>query len=461
MKVLCVDIGTTNIKGGYYQETAQVHLETMPVQTYQTDAGHLFQKPAEIVETIDAIVKKLIDQGMTIDALAFSTPMHTLIDGERMILWSDLRAADWVDKFKRSEPERAEAFYRRTGTPIHPMSPFAKIAYWQEEEKRQGEAYFGLKEYLMDYYIGEHVIDYASASATGLFNLQTLTWDEEVLRYLNVDKSQLASCVDTDYVKEMTPKRAIALGLAESIPVYIGATDGCLASLAAFSNDGFDQVVTLGTSGAARKLVKQPQLASEGTAVKNFCYYLNEDYWVIGGPTNNGGNILDWMASLLFEDKTQFYTKLPGVLQEVPIGAQNLSVYPYLNGERAPFWQANKTGQIKGLRANHGRAHFMKAGVEGVLFNLKQIAQGMVFEGPISLNGGFFQVEGMAQLCANILQQPCIYTQSSEPIDGLIILINKKQPQVAEKVMHLIQSDPDQALLYQEAYERWLEGNED
>lgn len=454
MNTLCIDIGTTNIKTGFYQKNIRTNFQSIPIKSHQTQDNHMIQKPKEIVNIINKSIRDLISQNLNIDMISFSVPMHTLIHHDEMILWSDLRANDWIIQFKEKEPKLAERFYQRTGTPIHPMSPFAKIGYLKQIKNQMFDFYYGLKEYLMHYYTEEFVIDYSTASATGLLNLNNLSWDEEVLNYLEIEESQLANLVDTDYMGSILQQRSIELGLGEDVKIHIGATDGCLASLAALENEGANQVMTIGTSGAARKIVNQPMVSTETEDIQNFCYYIRQNQWVIGGPTNNGGNILDWLAKLLFEDTTQFYGQLPTALKEIAPGSEGLKIYPYLYGERAPLWDANAQASINGLRALHSKQHFMKATVEGILFNLRSISTSLNFDGSISLNGGFFQIDGIVQLAANILQQPVSYTKASEPMDGLMCLINKKDVSKEEHLM--VYPEQHEANLYQTAYIDWV-----
>ncbi|MBG9981496.1 hypothetical protein HZY86_00055 [Aerococcaceae bacterium DSM 111020] len=456
MNTLCIDIGTSNIKFGFYQQDIQTFSQTIPVQSHQLEDGHTIQKPDQIIAIINDSIREMIAKHFDIDRISFSVPMHTLIHRNEMILWSDLRANDWVTQFKKDFPELAQQFYQRMGTPIHPMSPFAKIGYFIKVENQYLDYYHGLKEYLMNYYTGKFVVDYSTASATGLFNLTTMTWDEEILNFLGVNENQLATLVDTDYILPILPERTKALGLKADVEIHIGATDGCLASLAAFENENISQVLTIGTSGAARKIVTRPMVSTESKDIQNFCYYIRENQWVIGGPTNNGGNILEWLADLLFEDKGQLYQQLPYVLNEIAPGSEGLKIYPYLNGERAPLWDANAHGLIKGLRMKHTKQHFMKATVEGILFNLRMISNGLNLKGPISLNGGFFQIEGLVQLTANILQLPVSYTQASEPMDGLIALVNGGTHIKSEEQL-IVYPEPMQTNNYDLVYKHWIE----
>lgn len=87
----------------------------------------------------------------------------------------------------------------------------------------------------------------------------------------------------------------------------IGASDGCLASLASSQQNSTAENLTLGTSGSIRQLSTTRYL---GSYMESFCYYLDTDKWVVGGPTNNGGIVLEWLSDLFYDDKAEIFAQL-------------------------------------------------------------------------------------------------------------------------------------------------------
>jgi glycerol kinase len=96
----------------------------------------------------------------------------------RSITWTDNRAAVWSERIVREWGDNA--IYRRTGTPIHPMSPLAKLVWLRHERADlfgRAARFIGIKEYLLFRLFGRYVVD-SIASATGLFNIERLDWDD-------------------------------------------------------------------------------------------------------------------------------------------------------------------------------------------------------------------------------------------------------------------------------------------
>jgi gluconokinase len=149
------------------------------------------------------------------------------------ITWGDIRASVWAERIKNEFD--GEAIYRRTGTPIHPMSPLCKLM-WMRHEKAEvfnrAARFVGIKEYVLFRLFGEWLVDYSIASATGMFNLEQLDWDEGALALLRVDAHQLPKPVPTTYqLQGLDAAVAERLGLRTDTPFVIGANDGVLSNL--------------------------------------------------------------------------------------------------------------------------------------------------------------------------------------------------------------------------------------
>ena len=193
MTVLAIDIGTTSTKLILFdQNLNQLALEKKEYQTQFSVGGFAEQNPEQIFIAIQTGIEQILaDQSLTISALVFSSAMHSLLgvdrDGEpltRLMIWSDNRALKQIDRFK--ERPEATTYIEKTGTPIHPMSPFAKLLWFKEESNLMGrvDKWLGIKEYIWYRLTGRYQVDFSIASATGLFNSEQLNWDDAILTKL-------------------------------------------------------------------------------------------------------------------------------------------------------------------------------------------------------------------------------------------------------------------------------------
>lgn len=431
MYPLAIDVGTTNIKLHIFEKTEIIEQVTLPIETYRDRGGKVYQSPKQIYRQIVRGIRSLTDKGLEIESIVLSTAMHSIMPVfedrvEEMYIWLDTQGEDFIKSVK-SEKDYL-SYYRKTGTPIHEMSPFAKIGHFQKESWfKEVKRWIGMKDYLMEKLTGEFVVDYSIASATGLFNIHDKEWDQEILEKVGIETSSLARLVNTNYSAKLQKSVAEELFLKPEIPVYIGASDGCLASYASYIANGTLNTVTVGTSGAVRKLSKDIELDEEG---QTFCYYLNDDYWVIGAATNNGGQIMTWAENIFFSGDSIF-ANISHLLENAPIGSDGLLFFPYLTGERAPLWQSTPQGQYVGLSLQHTKHHMVRSLIEGILYNLRYISELVELEPrEITVNGGFFANECLTMMIADVFGHHVIQSSCTEATFGAVNIIHPMKTQL-------------------------------
>lgn len=433
-----VDIGTTSTKSVLYDEQGQFitkHNIGYPLHTPNVDVSE--ENPDELFDAVLMTVKHVIRESGVhkedIKLISFSAQMHSLIaldsQHERLtesMIWADNRANQYADLI--NEQYGGHDIYKRTGTPIHPMSPLSKI-FWMKHEQPdiyQNTAMFAdIKTYIFYQLYGKYVIDHSMASATGMFNLQQLDWDQEALELLGISASQLPQLVPTTHIlKGMKKRYATLMGIDENTPVVVGASDGVLSNLGVNSYKKGEVAVTIGTSGAIRTVIDKPRTDYKG---RIFCYVLDEDHYVIGGPVNNGGVILRWLRDELLASEVETakrlgvdpYDVLTKIASRVKPGADGLIFHPYLAGERAPLWNANARGSFFGLTLSHQKEHMIRAALEGVLYNLYTVYLALIEvmnETPntIKATGGFAKSEVWRQMMADIFDTDVIVPESYE-----------------------------------------------
>ena len=372
-----VDVGTTNVKAlAMPADLSQILAHaSAPVETLHLKPDYAEQKPADIwaafVQVVSEVTSELKKAGHTVTHLTFCTAMHSLLPMDETgkptgnaILWSDNRAEVQANDLRTTQAKLGRAIYRETGTPIHPMIPLCKLAWLRKNDPRMlhRTAHFGsIKEFLWHKLTGEFAIDYSMATATGLFNEKKQAWSQRAMDYAGVHPNQLSTPVPTTHQHPYKATNATAkTGLADGVSLLIGASDGCLANLGAGAIERGTATLTIGTSGAIRQTVRKPLRDKKG---RLFCYFLDKGYYVVGGPTNNGGNVLEWVTEkLTLQDTKTVLTEAA----TIPPGSDGLLFLPYLQGERAPIWNASVRGSYLHVDWQHTRAHFIRAALEGV-----------------------------------------------------------------------------------------------
>ena len=406
--VLAIDMGTTSVKAlAVNKEMRIFHKESQSNITLSTADGKREQDPHRLWQNVKQAITNLIKKCGQPDALCFSSAMHSLIGVDALgkaltpiLLWSDTRATTQATALRSIDV--GTSFYASSGTPIHPMSPLVKLKWWETEHPtlfKEGNYWVGIKSWVIYQMTGDWYCDYSMASGTGLWDAKNKKWDALALTYAGIKEAQLPQLVDTDF-RLSAWKKGVAneIGIDISVPIIIGGADGPLANLGANIDDYEVPVLTIGTSGAMRIRIPEYQM-DQGQ--KLFCYYLDKDSFVIGGASNNGGNVFEWMKSVFGG------VDIEKALAMTAIGAEGLTFIPYINGERAPLWDARCSGSFEGIQAIHQKEHFVRAILEGVMLNMWMIGEelesisGKPFE-KVFLSGGFLRSKFWAQIFADI-----------------------------------------------------------
>lgn len=426
--VIGIDLGTTATKVVAYQADGTAVAEASNGYPLDEPApGHAEQDPRLI---LDAIYRGLRDVVSEIGAdrvrgLSFSSAMHSIMalgsDHEPLtpaLTWADTRASAQAAELRQGE--RGLALHRRTGTPVHPMSPLVKIAWFRANEPEifdRAAMWVGVKDWVLLRMTGALVTDHSLASAMGLMDIHRLAWDDEALDIAGIRADQLPELVPTRHIlNELSPEASSETGIDKSTSVVVGAGDGPLANLGVGAVHHGVAACSVGTSGALRIAVDRPAVDSRGGV---FCYALTEDRWVIGGAINNGGVVLDWVRSELASGEAGLSTaQLLDEAMTVPAGSGGLVMLPYLLGERAPRWGGVARGAYIGLTRSHRRAHLVRAAVEGVALQLALVKEAMIeagFEiGEIRATGGVMKHEMWRQTLASAFGSAIGFPESSE-----------------------------------------------
>lgn len=411
---LGVDIGTTATKAVAFSTSGSVlACESADYSMHHPQPGWSEQDPDEILQAVITSINKLITAlaPQTPAFISFSAAMHSILAVDEKsrpltpcIIWADNRAAAIAETLRYAE--QGQGFYQATGVPIHSMSPLCKLLWLKQYQPAVFTAatkFIGIKEYVFAQCFGTYLVDTSIASATGLLQLERLTWEDAILQLIGIRPEQLSSVVDTKqvlYYKGTHTQLAIPL----HTPIVIGGSDGALSNLGTVGKDHQASVVTIGTSGAVRRIVSQPQTDAQ---MRTFCYHVKDHDYIVGGATNNGAVVLQWLKeSLLQTDES--YDALFAQAERVAPGSEGLLFLPYLLGERAPIWNANAKGVFFGMSVQHSKAHVIRAAMEGVIYCLYSIGN-VLFEQrdatTLYASGGFARSALWLQMLADVFNK--------------------------------------------------------
>lgn len=451
--ILSLDIGTTHVKAFAYAKSGNV---LGKASRSLSGPGAGVQDTEGVWEEVLAVLKAIASVCAALEltpaCLSISGAMHSMlpVDGQGIPLsparlWSDNSGATYAASV-RDTPE-GKLVYQETGTPIHPMSPLIKICWLRENQPElfaSAARFISIKEYIWHKLTGSWKVDYSIASATGLFASGALRWSDTAIRLAQITPERLSTPVSPYYHEELLVGPLHDAGFQRTFPVVIGGNDGCLALLGSAPLRPGNISLSMGTSAAVRSVV--PRFEPDPTG-RTFTYLLDEHHFVAGGPSNNCGGVFSWITGLFtgtgWPDLSQLEAQ-NSLAAGISPGAEGLVFIPYIFGERAPLWDPGASGSFSGIRNTHTRAHFARAAMEGVLFNLRFILELMSARTDVReifTGGGMAAFPLWVQTLADILNHNLMHTAGKEDSSAGAALIGMK-------ALGLISSLEDQSVFY-------------
>ena len=434
VQLIGVDVGTSRCRavlldssGNLLAENSVSYPVLSPQPGWQEQDPHtVFQAFAQVLQ---ATVRRASSKIPIV--IGLSTYLNSLIPvdfkGEPLancIIWSDLRSYDIVEHVREIINEHE--LYQRTGCPLHAMYPIWKILWFKKTYPHlltKIQKWLSIKDFIIYKFCGNYITDWSIASASGMFNIHTLQWDDEALEIAEVRSSQLPEAASPLTIMAIKDEPLRALGLHRyNVSIVIGGGDGPLSSIGSGALGPHEADNTMGTGGAVRVLVDDPVVDKQ---MRTFCYIAIPGKWVVGGVTA-GGLVYDWfirewctaeLAEAQSSGKT-VHEILEEYVKTVPPGSDGLFFLPFVLGSRTPFWNMNLRGMLYGLSYHHTKKHIIRALIEGLIYErflafqaVEQVVNGIT---SIRLSGSLSRSTVLAQIMADVYGRELLIPVISE-----------------------------------------------
>ncbi|WP_180697891.1 xylulokinase [Pseudomonas crudilactis] len=270
-------------------------------------------------------------------------------------------------------------------------------------------------DYLNFWLTGRACSEYGDASGTGYFNVRTRQWDLQLLRDIDASgrlQAALPELIDAHQsVGTILPAIAEHLGINPDALVSSGGGDNMMGAIGTGNIQPGAITMSLGSSGTVYAYSEVPKVSPDAS-VATFCS--SSGGWLPLICTMNLTNATGAIRELFNLDLQQFND----LVAEAPIGADGVSMLPFLNGERVPALP-HATGSLHGLTLdNLTQANLCRAAVEGTTFGLRYGLDLLRHNGlqsrSICLIGGGSKSAVWRQIVADIMNTPVICTEQSE-----------------------------------------------
>ena len=429
MAVLGLDVGTGGSRAVIVEADGSVTATaTEPHAGFDAPrTGWAEQHPGDWWRASQAAVRAALAAGGTapgaIRAVGLSGQMHgaVLLDAagavvRPAIIWCDQRTGAQCRRL--TDEVGAARLIELVSNPALTGFTLPKLLWVRDEEPAHWERVRTVllpKDYVRWRLTGERATDVADASGTLLFDVARRCWSSELLGRVGIDAASLPAAHEGPAVTgRLARAGAEATGLAVGTPVVAGGGDQAAGAVGMGIVSPGAVSATIGTSGVVFAATDRPARDPRGR-VHTFCHAA-PGRWHVMGVTQGAGLSLRWLRDTLgagaggADAPGDPYDRLCAEAAAAPPGADGVLWAPYLMGERTPHLDPHARAALVGLSAAHGRAHVIRAVLEGVAFSLRDsltIFNEMgVPATRIRLGGGGARSRLWRQIQADVYRQP-------------------------------------------------------
>jgi len=381
MYFLGIDTSTTSSKALLIDEQGDVVAVASNPHTLQTPKPLWSeQDPREWWGAASASIRSVLEKagisGDRIGAVGLTGQMHGLVLLDEAgnvlrpaILWNDQRTQSQCDEIH--ERIGREKFIQITGNVALTGFTAPKILWVKENEPgvfAKAKHVLLPKDYIRYKLTGEHAMDKADGAGTVLFDLKKRNWSEEVLNELGIEVSWMPRTFEgPEFTGYVTEEGAALTGLKAGTPVAAGGGDQAAQAVGGGVVEPGIVGLTVGTSGVVFASTPSALIEPEGR-LHAFCHAV-PGVWHFMGVMLSAAGSLQWYRDMLAPGVS--FDDLLKEAEAIPAGSEGLQFLPYLSGERTPHPDPLARGAFIGLTLRHGRAHMIRAVLEGVAFGLK------------------------------------------------------------------------------------------
>ncbi|MEN3008930.1 glycerol kinase GlpK [Pseudothermotoga sp.] len=423
--ILALDQGTTssrailfdlngNVVGMVNQEFAQIYPKP----------GWVEHDPYDILESQLSVARKLLRMANVepsqIAAIGITNQRETTIVWDKKtgkpvynaIVWQCRRTAELCDQLKMKGLENI--IKNKTGLVVDAYFSATKLQWILQnvpgvfEKAKKGEIAFGtVDSWLIWNLTGGrvHATDVSNASRTMLFNINTLTWDEELLEIFGVPRSVLPEVLPSSFVYGYTEKDIFGVEIA--ISADVGDQQAALFGQMCVHPGMVKN--TYGTGCFILMNVGEKPVTSESGLLTTVAWKLNDAVsYALEGSVFIAGAAIQWLRDELRMIENAAETEQ--IAFSVPDSA-GIYVVPAFVGLGAPYWDMYARGAILGLTRGSRKEHIVRAVLESIAYQTRDVIEVMCEEckkqlKSLRVDGGASKNNFLMQFQADILNVP-------------------------------------------------------
>ena len=423
--VMALDAGTTSNRCILFNETGEIcSMAQKEFRQFFPNPGWVEHDANEIWSTqlgvaVEAMLK-IGAKASDIAAIGITNQRETAIvwnkeTGEPIynaIVWQCRRTADIADELKKKGLQ--DEYRKKTGLIIDAYFSATKIKWILDHVEgartlaAEGKLLFGTVETWLIWKLTKgkvHVTDYSNASRTMLFNIHTRTWDEDILRDLDIPANMLPTPVPSSQIYGYTDPAF----LGGAIPIGGAAGD---QQAALFGQTCFARGEAKNTYGTGCFLLmntgEKPVYSANGLVTTIAWGLDGKVIYALEGSIFVAGAVIQWLRDNMklidsAEDSEYMATKVKGT--------HGCYVVPAFTGLGAPHWDQYARGTIVGITRGTNKNHIIRATLESIAYQVCDVISVMEEDAGIKLqslrvDGGASANNFLMQFQADMIHAP-------------------------------------------------------
>ncbi|MFS0574012.1 glycerol kinase GlpK [Sporosarcina sp. 179-K 3D1 HS] len=459
--MMALDQGTTSSRAILFDEKGDiVHTAQREFNQYFPQSGWVEHNADEIWSSILSVIAGVLsEKNISSDQIAgigITNQRETTVVWDKhtgkpiyhAIVWQSRQTAEICDELR--EQGHNETFRKKTGLLLDPYFSGTKVKWildhveGAKEKAEKGDLLFGTIDTWIVWKLSggkAHVTDYSNASRTLMYNIHKLEWDEELLEILGVPKLMLPEVRPSSEIYAHTEERHF---FGHAVPIAGIAGD---QQAALFGQACFERGMVKNTYGTGCFML----MNTGEQAVESEHGLLTTIAWGFGGKVEYAlegsifvaGSAIQWLRDGLRMFRNSAESEAYATRVE---STEGVYVVPAFVGLGTPYWDSEVRGAAFGLTRGTKKEHFIRATLESLAYQTKDVLDAMEADSGISLktlrvDGGVVANDFLMQFQADLLDVPVERTVVNETtalgaasLAGLAVGFWRDRSEIAERL---------------------------
>lgn len=407
--ILSIDQGTTSSRAILFNKEGEiVGVAQREFKQHFPKAGWVEHDANEIWTSVLSVIASVLNENNVkaseIAGIGITNQRETTVVWDKetgrpiynAIVWQSRQTQAICEQLKKDGHEAT--FRKKTGLLLDPYFSGTKVKWILDqvegarEKAEKGEILFGTIDSWLVWKLSggrTHITDYSNASRTLMYNIHDLKWDDELLEILDVPKAMLPEVKPSSEVYCETIDYHF---FGQNVPIAGVAGDQQAALFGQACFEKGDIKNTYGTGGFMLMNTGEEAVASENGLLTTIAYGLDGKVnYALEGSIFVSGSAIQWLRDGLrminSAPQSEDYAKRVD-------STEGVYVVPAFVGLGTPYWDSEARGAIFGLTRGTEKEHFIRATLESLCYQTRDVIEAMAQDSGIEVNG--LRVDGGA-----------------------------------------------------------------